>query len=436
MPGAPTPQTLLEAIAADAGPTFITAPMPETPTGTLAASIQQGFPPIVMTNELAGGKPPLGQDQNGFLFLLSSHTLWVECGQLYTYNATLATAIGGYLAGTVLGMADGTGMWLNLVSGNTSNPDANGANWVSISTYGHTTITTTGGTINLNLSQYKKSVIFVQGGLTQNLTLNFPQTEQEWLVVNATSGAFTTTAKTAASGSAGVTVSQGGFSAPLGIYSVGDGNIYPTVAPLSVPIDQNPTPLTLVERTNAGYVLATYFHSTNSNDNQTVAQVVTDSGDGFLRKNSLTNFESQILLQGLGGAVVNGQVPFSVVSQWATALFSNAALTGIPTAPTAVAGTSNTQIATTAFASPTLTVTGNGICLTFPNGAKLQAGVVNPAGGSALATFPVPFTTYVFVVPTSIAGGAVQTWLDANPTFNNVTIRNSGGSSMWIAVGL
>lgn len=436
MPGAPVPQLLLEAIAADAGPTFITSPMPEAPTGTLAASIQQGFPPIVMTNELAGGKPPLGQDQNGFLFLLSSHTLWVECGQLYTYNATLATAIGGYLAGTVLGMADGTGMWLNLVNGNTSNPDAGGANWVAIATYGHTTITTTGGTVNLTLAQSRRSVIFVQGALTSNLTLNFPQTEQEWLIINATSGAFTTTAKTAAVGSAGVPVSQGGFGAPLGVYSVGDGNIYPTVAPLSVPIDQNPTPLTLVERTNAGYVLATYFNSNAPVDNLTAAQVITSIGDGFFRKNSLTNFESQMLLQGLSGQVTNGQVPFSVVSQWASALFSNAALTGVPTAPTAAPGTSNTQIATTAFASPTLTVTGNGICITFPNGTKLQAGAVNPAGGSALATFPVPFTTYVFVVPTSIAGGAVQTWLAANPTLNNVTIRNTGGSSLWIAVGL
>lgn len=440
MPGAPPPPNLLEAIASSAGGGFITNPIPETPTGTNAASIQGGFPPVTMQEEIAGGEPPLGQDINGYLFLLSSHTLWVECGQTYQYNATLAAAIGGYATGTILGMADGTGLWLNLGSGNTTNPDTGGPNWVPIAAYGSATIATTGGTVTLTHQQAKYGVIILTGALTQNLAVNFPPTIQEWLVINNTTGAFVTTLRTSVLSSVGVTSPQGGFGSPLGVYSVGDGNIYPTVAPLGVPIDQNPTPLTLVERTNAGYVLATFFNMSAPADNFPIGNVMyersTGGGDGFIRKISLTNFEAQVLLQGLGGQVVNGQVPFSVVSQWASALFSSPAFTGVPTAPTAAPGTSTTQIATTAYASPTLTVTSNGICITFPNGAKLQAGTVNPAGGSAVATFPVPFTTYVFVVPTSVAGAAVQTWLSALPSLTDVTIHNSGGSSIWIAVGL
>jgi hypothetical protein len=455
MPGAPAPQTLLEAIAADAGPTFITSPMPEAPTGTLAASIQGGYPPIVMTNELAGGKPPLGQDMNGFLFLLSSHTLWVECGQLYLYNSDLATAIGGYLAGTVLGMSDGTGMWLNRTNGNTTNPDAGGAGWVPMAAYGRAAVSgLTGGTVNLTAAQSKYGVVVLTGALTSNLTINFPQTVQEWLVINGTSGAFTTTAKTAAVGSVGVTVPQGGFSAPLGVYSVGDGNLYPTVAPLSVPIDQNPTPLTLVERTNAGYVLATYFNQSSGIEVPGIGAVFVQStnNDGFLRKISLTNFEAQILLQGLSGQLVNGQVPYSVVSQWSSTLFTNAALTGVPTAPTAGLGVSNTQIATTAFANPGVTVNGNGTAIKLPNGYILQYGslhigdVVAPQAGTLNLpiVFPIAFENLEITAgdanilangPTYIAGGTINNTSQFSWGAREITSAIQNATIYWRAIG-
>lgn len=432
-----TPPKLLEAIAASAGAGFITNPMPEAPPGGNAASIQGGFPPKTMQNELAGGLPPLGQDMNGFLFLISSHTLWVESGQLYLFDTDIATSIGGYPVGTVLGMADGSGMWLSTAAANTSNPDTGGAGWVPLTSYGFSSVPVTGGTVTLTAAQSRKGVIVLTGVLVSNLTVNFPQsTVQEWLVINGTSGGFSTTVKTGASGSQGVSVPQGGFAAPVGVYAVGDGNLYPTVAPLGIPIDQNPNPLTIVERTNAGYILATYFNSSAPVDNLTVAQVITSNGDGFLRKNSLTNFEAQMLLQGLSGQVSNGQVPFSVVAQWASALFASAALTGVPTAPTAGAGTSNTQIATTAFANPGVTINGNGICINLPNGFKLQAGSCNPAGGSANVTFPVAFTSRVdAVLAISIAGGAVQTWLAGAASLAGVTVRNSGGASYWFAIG-
>lgn len=447
MAGAPTPPVLLAAIAsaaADGGsPGNKTNPMPETATGSNAASVVGGFPAITMQNELAGGKPPLGQDMNGFFFLVSSHTLYVECGQTYQYNSELATEIGGYLAGTILGMADGTGLWLCTTNGNTANPDANGAGWVPMAAYGKTTVTgLAGGTVTLTPAQTKYGVIILQGVLTSNLAINLPQTIQEWLIINATSGGFSTTVKTAAGGSVGTAVPQGGFSAPVGVYSIGDGNIYPTVAPVNLPIDQNPTPLTIVQRTNAGYVLATFFNGNAALENPAVGAVIVQNtaADGFFRKIGLTNFEAQLLLQGFGGVLVNGQVPFSVVAQWASALFSSPAFTGVPTTPTAAAGTSNGQVASTAFANPPITVSGNNVCLPLPNGFKLQMGFAS-GGQNIGVTFPVAFSSRVWYTtcttsPRNFLGGQGVNFTSA-VTLNGMTITvdPSPGSGYWLAIG-
>lgn len=446
MAGAPTPQTLLEAIASSAGSPFITNPIPEAPTGTLAASIQGGFPAVTMTDVQAGGKPPLGQDQNGFLFLISSHTMWVECGQLYLYNSDLATAIDGYLAGTVLGMSDGTGMWLNRTNGNTTDPDAGGAGWVPMAAYGRAAVTgLTGGTVNLTAAQSKYGVIVLTGALTSNLTINFPQTIQEWLVINGTSGAFTTTLKTAATGSAGVSSPQGGFSAPLGVYSVGDGNIYPTVAPLSVPIDQNPTPLTLVERTNLGYVLAAYFHTTASVETASPVGTVYFGGtgsddDGLIRKSSMTNFEGNLLLQGLGGQLVNGQVPYSVISQWASTFFTNAALTGVPTVPTAGLGVATTQAASTSFVNPGSSLTGAGPWFRKnPDGSVDQWGAtaVNIHVGAQAIGFGVAFPNVCQSVTFSVEATAVgyDYWLvNGSKTVNGFQFNNDASAAGTVVV--
>jgi hypothetical protein len=312
MAGAPTPQTLLEPIASDAASGYITNPIPDAPTGTNAASVQQGFPDITMTEELAGGEPPLGQDMNGFLFLISSHTMYVQCGQPYLYNSTLATMIGGYLAGTILGMTDGTGLWLNTVNGNGTNPDTGGAGWVPLGTYGFTELSgLTGGTVALTAAQAKYFVIEVQGALTSNLTLILPETIQSWLIANVTTGAFTVKVQTIAA-LASVLVPQGGFASPTGVYGVGDGNIYPSVAPLSVPIDQAPTPSTLAERTNTGSVLATVFNSNTAATNPTILNVIVDAGNGNFQKISLANFNAQtqptaqILKSGQTAALAGG----------------------------------------------------------------------------------------------------------------------------------
>lgn len=416
MAGAPPPQIILEAIASAAGGGFITNPIPEAPTGTNAASIQGGYPPVTMQQKLAGGKPPLGQDENGFMFLWSSHILALEYGQQYLYNSDLAAANGGYPVGAILGMADGTGLWLNTVNGQTGNPDTAAYNgWVPIAQYGIVIIPVSNVTVTLTPQQSKQKVIVFTGALTANVTVLLPQnTGQEWLLVNSATGAFTLTAS---SGAAGVVIPQGGPSAPTGVYAIGDGKIYPTVAPLGIPIDQNPNPLTIVERTNAGQILATYFFSTQPTDNITVATVFTGSGDGYLRMNSLTNFESQVLLQGLAGQLTNGQVPFSVVSQWASALFSSPAFTGVPVAPTAALGTSNTQVATTGFANPGASIAGAGPWFEkHASGVIKQWGVLTKqsstqgtAVGFAIA-FPNVCQTVQLTSTGGTGGGGASSW--------------------------
>lgn len=425
--GAPTPPLLLKAIAALAGSGFITNPMPETATGSNAACVEDGFPPITMESELAGGKPPLGQDMNGFFFLVSSHTLYVECGQTYQFNSELAAEIGGYLAGTILGMTDGTGLWLCVSGNNTANPDTGGAGWVPLAAYGFTTVPVTGGTVTLTAAQSKYGVLVFSGALTGNQIVNVPTNVQQWLVINGTSGGFTLTVKTAAGGSAGVQIPQGGFGSPVGVYSIGDGNVYPTVAPLNLPIDQAPTPSTIVQRTNAGYVLATYFSASQGVDNDTVATVVTCRGDGFYRQNTLTNFESQMFLSGIAGQVSNGQVPYAAVAQWATTFFNSATLTGGPTAPTAGLGTSNTLIATTAFVNPGSVLSGagpyyrknaDGSIDQWGNFSYVTAGQVAHTVGFAVA-FPTACHT-VTMTPQLATQVGWDTWLltKANGSFN------------------
>lgn len=442
MPAPTYPPALPEPIAASAGSGFITNPVPLTPTGTNAASVEGGFPPITMQSELGGGEPPLGQDMNGFLFMITTHTVWVQSGQLYQYNSDVSTAIGGYAVGTILGMADGSGIWLNTEADNTNNPDTGGAGWVPLYTYGSQTIAVTSGAVTLTTAQAKHNVLVFTGVLTGNVTVTLPEWATSWLLVNGTSGAFALNVN--AGGGANVTVPQGGFASPLGVYSIGDGNLYNSVAPLSIPISQAATPLTIVERTNAGYVLATYFNSAIGYDNLPLSGIYTEyNGDNYIRKVTPSYFQSQLALSNFAGQVSNGQVPYGAVQQWAATLFTSPSFTGVPTAPTAAAGTATSQIATTAFVNQGSSISGNG-WRQNSDGTIEQWGTFawTANGGDIAVSFPRTFPNAVFsvvigapVAPSGLGGaGSYQADQYQAPTTSQLFYRSVASSNPSITV--
>lgn len=348
----PIPSTVFlpQPFANNAGAPFKNT-IPNTSVDTGLATWNLGFPPLTMQDEVSGGKPPLGQDFNGILNALSTHVFAQQAGQLYRYSSDVSTAIGGYPVGTMLESSDGVTVWFNTVAANTSDPDANGAGWVPMFNYGYTTKAgLTGGTVTLTRLEARRGVIVLTGTLVANLAVVLPTTLASWLIVNSTTGAFTTTVRTAAG--TGVVVPQGGFPAPTGVY--GDGtNIYFSAAPVNLPIDQAATPLTIAQRTNVGYLLAVYFNQSSGLENPTIGSIFVQNSvaDGYLRKISIANFAAQIGVSQFSGQVANAQVPQSAVTQHSAAVLASAALTGTPTAPTAALGSSSSQVATTAFAN-------------------------------------------------------------------------------------
>lgn len=391
--GAPTPLVLIKAFASDADDPDFRRTIPTT-TATLGrASLNEGFPSETMQPVVAGGKPPFGQDANGILYMVSLHTVKVEAGEHYLYNGTLSAEISGYALGAVLGMADGSGAWLNTTDGNTVDPEGAGTGWVSLYSYGETVISgLTGGTVTLTPTQAKRKLIVLQGVLVSNLTIVVPNTFEEWRFVNLTTGAFTTTVKV--TGQTGTVVPQGDYTTPKDLYGNGT-DVFPTFTPAALPIDPNPTANTIVQRTNTGLVNATGLNqSTVAAAAFAVANVFADSGDGTTKRISLADFIAQL----------------------------NPAQ--LPTSPGYIV-----------FPA----ADGNPV-----GGIKLQWGTSGsvPSGGGVTVFFPLAFSAAVFHVGfTAQNGGGVAQATDfvAGVTLASFTQRNSGSvprTYTWFAIGL
>lgn len=444
--GAPTVPPVIPQPFANNNPSLRNT-IPNTTSTAGLASWDQGWPSDTMQPVVAGGVPPFGQDFNGLEFALSSHDYYVQAGALFPFQSAVATAIGGYGVGALLGsVSDPDVVWFNTAANNSTDPDSGGTTgWVSLFAYGFDTHNTlTGGSLTLTNIQAARKFIVLNGTLGSNLTVFLPASVlKDWLFINNTSGSFTTTVRTTAGGSpASVQVPQGGWANPLGVYSDGT-NVYPTVAPLGIPIDQAATPLTLVERTNNGYVLATYFNSAIGADNLGIVNVYTDSGDDYIRKNSLANFEAQLALANIGGQVTAGQVPLSAVIQYAANILANAALTGVPTTPTAANGTSNTQVASTAFAAGITALAGSNApgtqsSFTLPNGVTVKFGQTGFFSGTNFTVgFTNPFNTIGYVAFPIGVNTSNNIYPTAAPTTGGFTIAggSSGITCVWVAIG-
>lgn len=446
------PPILPEPFAQNANPANINNPIPAT-TGTPGlASYDVGFPPITMQPVVAGGIPPEGQDFNGIFFAITAHLYYLQSGQRWQFNAAVATAIGGYPVGAIVAMADGTGEWVNGVANNSTNPDTGipglaGSGWLTMASIGSATLAgLTGGTVTVPGAKGKKPVVILSGTLTSNLTVVLPNSPQEWILVNLCTGAFATTANVG--GGVGQTVPQGGYGAPLGVYSIGDGNLYPSVSPLGVPIAVPATPSTLAERDNSGNLFALYYNSGASVDNLNVANVITDAGDGWFRKNALGDFEGRLLLQSIGGAVTAAQVPVGAVTQYTPQILASASLTGTPTAPTQAPGTANTTVATTAFVNPGSSLNSSGYRHN-PDGSIDQWGsfAFTANGGTTTQAFPIPFPAQCFnvvtdvIAPSGLGGAgsyqANQPSVPGTSTFQyrSVSSSNPAITIVWRAIG-
>lgn len=100
-----------------------------------AASYNDGFVPDNFTALAAGGVPPFGQDMNGVLNETTTWDQWYQAGGPIPYDATFATAIGGYPKGATLPSASVIGkQWASLVDNNLTNPDdpLTSANWAEL----------------------------------------------------------------------------------------------------------------------------------------------------------------------------------------------------------------------------------------------------------------------------------------------------------------
>ncbi len=80
--------------------------IPVDATGTQAASLQEGFPPITSTPISQGGIPPERKDFNGLGYLLSNLYFYLQNGGQFTFDKDVSDAIGGYPEGAILNFTD------------------------------------------------------------------------------------------------------------------------------------------------------------------------------------------------------------------------------------------------------------------------------------------------------------------------------------------
>ena len=100
-------------------------PLTDLAAGIGRMSQQQGFPPITQEPLELGGKAPQRDDFNGAFNLLSQHTLFLQSGGQYTYNAALT-----YNLGCVIALDDGITLVQSLVDANPTNPNTGlGTDW-------------------------------------------------------------------------------------------------------------------------------------------------------------------------------------------------------------------------------------------------------------------------------------------------------------------
>jgi phage-related tail fiber protein len=258
-----------------------------------------------------------------------------------------------------------------------------------------------GTTTTLTAAQYGVAILILTGALTANKAVVFPNLSGHWQVINNTTGAYTLTLKTAAG--TGVVVTQG---ASTSIYGDGTNIGLQQTDFISPALTGTPTAPTAPTGNNTQQLATTGFVQQEiAADLATVAPLM----DGAAAVGTGTKLARE-----------DHRHP----TDTSRAPLASPAFTGVPTAPTASAGTSTTQLATTAFAqyavngvsSIALNATGD----TVVTVAQAGAGILNFTGaltGNVTVTLPA---------------GVTGRWLVFNSTTGafTVTVRNPTGASV------
>jgi hypothetical protein len=330
---------------------------------------------------------------------------------------------------------------------------------------------------NLNRVSYQFS-----GVLTANMQIIVPNTVQQYWVRNTTTGTYTLTVKTATG--SGVTVVQNGAAI---LYSNGTDVVQAETAGLSVPVGiaQGGTGATtagsalvnlggtslgigLFTAVNPGVARAAIGAAASGANSDitsltglTTAISVAQGGTGqttytngqLLIGNSTGNtLTKSTLTAGTGISIANSTgsitisstgpdtfpgvgIAYSTGTAWGTSysttgsgttvvLSANAALTGVPTAPTAAAGTNTTQLATTAF------VIGTAFSSALPGQAGNAGKFVTTDGSTASWSF-VPLASGVSGTLPAANGGTGLT----SPGANGNILQSNGTAWVSVAAG-
>jgi hypothetical protein len=358
------------------------------------ASFETGFPVSTMTPEVSGGLPFFGQDMNGILYMISAYCANFAAGALSGYNSTLSTAVSGYPENAVLVAAQSAGafsLWAQIgASGNTTDPDTGGAGWLPFGGVGSTSVALSNTNVTLTALQAALPFIQFTGNLTGNVVVTFPvNTGQQWIVANATTGAFTLNVQT--SGGTPIPVPQTGSAAPTSVYCDGTNIQNTGVSTAGLAPINNPT------------------------------LTGTPAAPTAAASTSTTQIATTAMVQAAIAAALAGYAPLA-----------SPTLSGVPTAPTAAPGTSNAQIATTAFVQAVNNLFKGGHTSAMPGGTAFVT-----------VTYTTPFPTATDGVSVSAAptAGALivrdytGTGVPTDPRGFQVASEAAGIFVSWVAVG-
>ena len=367
-----------------AASTEITYPIPSASlASTGKASLTDGFPPKNFLPDAAGGVAPFGQDINGILKEITENIRWMQAGGISKYDSTFSTAIGGYPSGAVLLTASSTGFWVSKVDNNTSNPDANGANWVKMdSTYLDYSVAGT-GSVTMLASDATYDIIDFVGALTGNRVVVLPQADNQWIFKNSTTGNYSLTVAMATG--AQIILLQG---TSTGVFSDAVDLEYSAQTCATAPQGDNSTRIANTEFVNsvltgktayASVTLsgtATYNLSTveanhfviNLVGNLTGPMLVlvpaATAGNWTFRNSTAGGFAVTVNISGGATAVPLPALQNTSVISTGTAVYYES-----ETAATAPAGNSSLTIANTAFVQSVVTGVNTYIDIPIQNGA-------------------------------------------------------------------